>query len=180
MRDYYDILEIEKNASKSEIKKAYRKMAIRHHPDKNQDDENSEEKFKEVNEANSVLSDPEKRKLYDRHGHDWENAGRSQFGGFGDPFEEIIRQREYLRKKGKDITIQVSLTLEECYNGCVKEVSFNVNPIVKILHFQPRAGAGNLGPKGCPATKIHRKLRVYVSMYLGTYLCIYVRIYVST
>jgi curved DNA-binding protein len=87
-KDYYKVLGLEKNASQEEIKKAYRKLAVKYHPDKNKGDKKAEEKFKEISEANEVLSDPEKRKKYDQLGSNWkqyEQAGGgfdwSQFGG---------------------------------------------------------------------------------------------------
>jgi molecular chaperone DnaJ len=133
MRDYYEILGVQKTASESEIKKAYRKMAKKFHPDTNPDDANAEDKFKKVNEANDVLSDPEKRKLYDKFGHNWEEASKSGFGVFGksgrDMFEELRREREVLRKRGQNVIIKVALTLEECYNGCTKEVPFSVQKL---------------------------------------------------
>ncbi len=86
-RDYYDILGVSRDASQKDIKKAYRKLAAKYHPDKNPDDKEAENKFKEVGEAYDVLSDPEKRKMYDRFGHDWkryQQAGASaeDFGGW--------------------------------------------------------------------------------------------------
>lgn len=121
-KDYYKVLGIEKNATEADIKKAYRKLAVKYHPDKNQGNKAAEEKFKEVNEANDVLSDPEKRKQYDQFGENWQhyqqaganpNANRpgggynyggnpggaeSPFGGeggqpFSDFFENIFGQR---------------------------------------------------------------------------------------
>ena len=92
-RDYYEVLGIKKGASQSEIKKAYRKMAKKYHPDTNAGDEAAAEKFKEVSEAYSILNDPEKKKLYDQFGHaafdgtsqpgGGYGAGGSGFGGFG-------------------------------------------------------------------------------------------------
>ena len=81
-RDYYEVLGVDKNASEDEIKKAYRKLAIKYHPDKNPDDKNAEEKFKEAAEAYDVLHDPNKRKQYDQFGFDGP-AGMGGFGGFG-------------------------------------------------------------------------------------------------
>src|SRR3954452_15998564 len=95
-RDYYATLGVPRTATQAEIKKAYRKLARKHHPDANKDDPAAEQRFKEVNEANEVLSDPEKRKLYDQLGSNWEayqragagaapggGGGQSPFGGFG-------------------------------------------------------------------------------------------------
>jgi curved DNA-binding protein CbpA len=88
-KDYYKILGVDKNASAEDIKKAYRKLAVKYHPDKNKDDKKAEERFKEVNEANEVLGDPEKRKQYDAFGENWKyaqaNGGAGGFNGFGGP-----------------------------------------------------------------------------------------------
>ncbi len=89
--DYYKVLGIDKNADEKQIKKAYRKLAVKYHPDKNKGNKQAEEKFKEINEAYTVLSDPEKRKKYDQYGHDWEKFQHSgqgaganyDFGGAG-------------------------------------------------------------------------------------------------
>ena len=80
-RDYYEVLGIDKNADASAIKKAYRKLAKKYHPDTNKDDPNAEQKFKEVTEAYSVLNDPEKKKLYDQFGHAAFEEGFSPGGG---------------------------------------------------------------------------------------------------
>jgi curved DNA-binding protein len=86
--DYYKILGVDKNASDDDIKKAYRKLARKYHPDLNPNDKEAHKKFQQINEANEVLSDPEKRKKYDQYGKDWKHAGqfeqaRQQGGGFG-------------------------------------------------------------------------------------------------
>src|SRR6185295_5640536 len=84
-KDYYKLLGIDKKASTAEIKKAFRKLAIKYHPDKNPGDKKAEEKFKEINEANEVLSDPEKRKKYDELGDNWKNY--QQHGGDSGNFD---------------------------------------------------------------------------------------------
>jgi len=92
--DYYKVLGLEKNASEAEIKKAYRKLARKHHPDLNPDNKASQQKFQQINEANEVLSDPEKRKKYDKYGKEWQHADayeeaqkrQSASGGFGGGF----------------------------------------------------------------------------------------------
>ena len=83
--DYYKILEVDKNATEADIKKAYRKLARKYHPDLNPNDTNAKKKFQQINEANEVLSDPEKRKKYDQYGRDWQHA---------DAFEQARQQRE--------------------------------------------------------------------------------------
>src|SRR5512140_3769663 len=86
-KDYYKILEVAKNASQEEIKKAYRKLAVKYHTDKNAGDKKAEEKFKEINEANEVLGDPEKRRKYDQLGANWrqyeQQAASGRTSGFG-------------------------------------------------------------------------------------------------
>ncbi len=83
-KDYYNVLGVEKTATKEEIKKAFRKLAVKYHPDKNPDKKEAEEKFKLINEANEILGDPEKRKKYDQYGENWrhfEQANNQQKGG---------------------------------------------------------------------------------------------------
>ncbi|MBN2725258.1 MAG: molecular chaperone DnaJ [Deltaproteobacteria bacterium] len=134
-RDYYEILGVAKNATSAEIKKAYRKLATAYHPDRNPDDPESEEKFKEAAEAYAVLSDNEKRQMYDTYGHDAPGGG-SPFGGFssmddifsslGDIFGDFFnfggggRQR---RRRGENIGISQQLSFRESLFGCTKSVS---------------------------------------------------------
>jgi len=92
-KDYYKILGVKKSATQQEIKKAYRKMAAKYHPDKNPDDAGAEQKFKEVGEAYEVLKDPEKRKLYDKAGSDWKQYQRSGAGSAGFDWNEYARQQ---------------------------------------------------------------------------------------
>ncbi|MCX6151367.1 MAG: J domain-containing protein [Ignavibacteriales bacterium] len=98
-KDYYKILGVGKTATQDEIRKAYRKLAKRFHPDKNQGDKSSEEKFKEINEANEVLSDPDKRKKYDRLGSNWNN---SQFAG--SDFDNWFKNQSSSRNKSSDFS----------------------------------------------------------------------------
>ena len=130
-RDYYEVLGIGKNATDAEIKSAYRKLAKKYHPDLNPGDKTAEEKFKEVNEANDVLSDPEKRKRYDQFGFAGvdPNYGAGQpgggygggFGGFGGS----SRANPNAPRKGHDIQASVILTFEEAAHGCTKKVTLN-------------------------------------------------------
>src|SRR5215218_7644334 len=91
--DYYEILGVNKNASTDDIKKAYRKLARKHHPDLNPNDKEAHKKFQQINEANEVLSDPEKRKKYDKYGKDWEH---------GEAFENARAQQGQYRDSGAD------------------------------------------------------------------------------
>jgi len=138
VRDYYEILGVQKGATESEIKKSYRKLAVKYHPDKNPDDKESEEKFKEVAEAYGVLENEGDRKLYDQHGHNWKKAkqfgdrGAGAGGGMGDIFEmfqQAARQQQQQAMKGEDVEVTVVLTLEECYTGCEKNVEYYVNKL---------------------------------------------------
>ncbi|MGF7231537.1 DnaJ C-terminal domain-containing protein [Arachidicoccus sp.] len=95
--DYYKVLEIDKNASEAEIKKAYRKLARKYHPDLNPKDDAANKKFQQINEANEVLSDPEKRKKYDKYGKDWAHAEAFENAGGGGR-----RQQTYSRQNGED------------------------------------------------------------------------------
>ena len=149
MRDYYDILGVSKTASSDEIKKAYRKVAIKYHPDKNPDNKSAEEKFKEAAEAYSVLSDPDKKNKYDQLGHQgyqqfgsqgqgFSGAGinvedifNSVFGGRSNPFSDFFgggdifggrSSRTEKRKGGSDLKISIPLTLEEMYSGGTKKI----------------------------------------------------------
>ncbi|HWK58327.1 MAG TPA: molecular chaperone DnaJ [Parapedobacter sp.] len=144
-RDYYDILGISRNADQAEIKSAYRKLAIKYHPDKNPDNKEAEEKFKEAAEAYEVLSNAEKRQRYDQFGHAGGASGGfggggmnmedifSQFGdifgGGGSPFESFFGgggQRSGRRvAKGTNLRIKVKLTLSEIAKGAEKKIKVN-------------------------------------------------------
>lgn len=90
--DYYKVLELDKSASAEDIKKAYRKLARKHHPDLNPNDEAAKKKFQQINEANEVLSDPEKRKKYDQYGENWKNS---------EAYEQAARQQQQNQQQGK-------------------------------------------------------------------------------
>ena len=134
-RDYYEVLGVSRNASPDEIKRAYRKLARQYHPDVNKEAE-AEAKFKEINEANDVLSDPEKRTMYDRFGHNTPGAGAGYdpFGGMGgDPFGTIFEtffggvgatRASRGPQRGADLRYTLSITFEEAIFGVEKEIEF--------------------------------------------------------
>jgi molecular chaperone DnaJ len=132
MKDYYGLLGVPRNATEAEIKKAFRGLALKYHPDRNPDNKESEEKFKEINEAYSVLGDPEKKAHYDRFGTaEGVGAGFGGFGGagFGDIFEDIFGdffgftgQRRQRPAKGHDLRYDLDISLEESASGVEKHL----------------------------------------------------------
>ena len=136
-KDFYEALGVGRNADDAEIKKAYRKLAMKHHPDRNQDNPNAEEKFKEIKEAYEMLSDPEKRAAYDQYGHagvDPNMGGGGGFGGghpfgdaFGDVFGDIFGGRGQQRGgpqvyKGSDLRYTMEVDLEDAAHGKVTQI----------------------------------------------------------
>ena len=131
-RDYYEVLGVDREATDDEIKKAFRKLAFKHHPDHNHED-GAAERFKEVNEAYEVLSDPDKRAAYDRYGHGGAEGffGRGfegfDFGGFGDIFDAFFggtaTATRQAPQRGADLHGRITITFEEAAFGCEKEVN---------------------------------------------------------
>jgi molecular chaperone DnaJ len=140
-RDYYVVLGVEKTAAAEEIKKSYRKLAVKYHPDKNPGDKVAEEQFKELGEAYEVLCDPQKRAAYDQYGHAAfdRRAGGFARGGFHDPFDvfrEVFggggifedlfgggRQDPTQPQRGDDLRYDMEITFEEAARGCEKEIT---------------------------------------------------------
>lgn len=140
-RDYYEVLGVARGASEDDIKKAYRRLAMKYHPDRNPDDASAEEKFKEVGEAYEVLSDANKRSAYDRMGHaafEGGMGGGSGFNGanfqdifsnFGSVFGDLFGQQgggggRRQQRRGADLRYRMELSLEEAVRGCKKTVTF--------------------------------------------------------
>ncbi|NRA73992.1 MAG: molecular chaperone DnaJ [Rickettsiales bacterium] len=152
-RDYYEILGVNKNASKDELKKAYRKLALKYHPDKNPDDKSAEQKFKDISEAYGILNDDQKRAAYDQLGHNAFQGGAGaggggpfggkqgfegfEFGGgaFSDIFSEFFgdlghgRKRKTSRKviRGADLRYNMTISLEEAFSGKASDINFTAS-----------------------------------------------------
>ena len=191
-RDYYEVLGVDKNASADEIKKAYRKMAIKYHPDKNPGNKEAEEKFKEAAEAYSVLSDADKKARYDQFGHAGvEGAGPDFSGGFGN-LNDILNdlfggafgggfsgfggfgggfgggrsgQRQQRVYRGRDIRVRVKLTLEEIAKGVEKEISIEKN--VPCTECGGKGAKNSSDIKTCPGCQGTGQVQRVVNSFLG-------------
>lgn len=184
-RDYYEILEVSKGASEAEIKKAYRKQALKYHPDKNPDNKEAEEKFKEAAEAYEVLSNPEKRSRYDQFGH--AGVGGAAGGGFGGgmSMEDIFSNfgdifgsafgagfggfgggsRRHRVNRGSNLRVKVKLTLEEIANGVEKKIKVN-----KYVNCNACGGSGAEGGSGyttCPTCHGTGQVTRVTNTFLG-------------
>ncbi len=167
-RDYYEVLGVDKNASEDEIKKAYRKIAIKYHPDRNPGNKEAEDKFKEAAEAYDVLHDPQKRQQYDQFGFSGP-AGGGGFGGFGGAsmnmddifsmFGDIFGgrggfggfgggQRRQQQHRGNDLRLKVKLSLSEVANGVTKK--FKVRKDVTCSHCHGSGAEAGSGTETCP------------------------------
>jgi len=163
-KDYYVVLGLSKSATHDEIKAAYRKLAMKYHPDRNPNNPEAEEKFKEAAEAYEVLSDTEKRKRYDQFGHQASQGGYGHhdmnmddiFKNFGDIFGDIFGQQTQKKrssgktgpvaKRGHDLAKELTLTLEEVFSGAKKDI--------KLHHFVPCTTCEGRGmPKGAKASE---------------------------
>lgn len=186
-RDYYEVLGLQKGASDNDIKKAFRKMAMKYHPDKNPGDKVAEEKFKEINEAYAVLSDPEKKEKYDRFGHAGVDpnsgfgGGAGGFGGFGG-FEDIFDmfggafggfgggsrgRRNNGPRKGSDLQKAVTITFEEAAFGTKKEI--RLNKYVKCKTCGGSGAAPGTSKKSCSKCGGTGEIRTAQRTPLGTF-----------
>jgi molecular chaperone DnaJ len=133
-KDYYEILGVSRDADEKDIKKAYRRLARKYHPDVNKDDHNAEEKFKEISEAYEILSNPNKRERYDQYGHagineddfNFDDFAQSGFGGFDDIFDMFFgggMGRHHGPRRGADLQYRLEISFEEAAFGVSKEIS---------------------------------------------------------
>ncbi|MEG0320164.1 MAG: molecular chaperone DnaJ [Clostridium sp.] len=186
-KDYYASLGIQKGASEDEIKKAFRKQAIKYHPDKNQGNDEAEAKFKEVNEAYQVLSDPQKKSRYDQYGTVDGDPGFggggaggfggfdfSDMGGFGDIFDSFFGggggggRRPNGPTRGADVEYSVTLTFEEAVFGIKKDVSIN-----RSENCETCSGTGakaGTSPKTCTTCNGNGQVRVQRQTPLGSFV----------
>ncbi len=167
--DYYATLGIDRDADASEIKKSYRKLAMKYHPDKNPGDEVAEKKFKELNEANDVLSDDEKRAAYDRFGHaafeQGGPGGGSGFGGFSDIFDEMFgdaftsggRRNAQQSGRGSDLRYNMEVTLNQAYAG--NKTNIRVPTSVQCGNCGGSGSKGGVAPETCHSCHGHGKIR---------------------
>ena len=166
-RDYYEVLGLQKGASDEEIKKAFRKMAMKYHPDRNPGDKEAEDNFKQVNEAYSVLSDPDKKQKYDMFGHagvdpnaGFGGGGGAGFGGFEDIFSDLFgggfggfggfgggRARNGPRK-GRDLQKNITIKFDEAFFGTEKTIS--LNKYVKCKTCDGEGAAPGTSKRTCP------------------------------
>jgi curved DNA-binding protein len=186
--DYYQILGVAKTASDEDIKKAYRKLARKLHPDLNPNDKEAHQKFQKVNEANEVLSDPEKRKKYDQYGKDWQHAeqfeqaqqqqqsSRSQRfasgeqGDFSDFFESMFGGAEQFRQakfRGQDFHAELTLRLQDVMiaqqqilNINEKKVRITIPPGIENGQIIKLKGHGALGANGGPSGDLYITIHV--------------------
>jgi len=163
-RDYYEILGLPRNASESELKKAYRQLALQHHPDRNPGDKAAEEKFKEASEAYEVLRDPNKRELYDRYGH--EGLSRTGFSGFtgfedifssfGDIFEDFFgfgggRRRPAGPRKGPDFRYDLTISFMDAALG--KEMEIEIERLETCGTCKGSGAKPGTKKENCPACR---------------------------
>lgn len=183
-KDYYASLGLQKGASDEEIKRAFRKLAIKYHPDKNQGDKEAEDKFKEINEAYQVLSDPEKKARYDQFGTaDFDGSGFgsggfggfdfSDMGGFGDIFDSFFgggggSRRRNGPQRGADLEYTVNLTFEEAIFGVEKEIAINRSETCDSC--KGSGAKAGTSAKTCPTCDGQGQVRVQRQTPLGSFV----------
>ena len=183
--DYYEVLGVSRDASDQELKSAYRKLAMRHHPDRNPDDEEAEERFKEASEAYQVLSDADKRAAYDRYGHAGVGAGGPGFGGpfaggvdigdiFGDLFGEMFSmggnpRRASRQQRGSDLRYDLTIDFEDAIFGTETEVTLRRLETCEACH--GRGSTSGRGPTICTQCQGRGQLRFQQGFFTVARTC---------
>ncbi|WP_032092917.1 MULTISPECIES: molecular chaperone DnaJ [Pasteurellaceae] len=181
-KDYYEVLGVERNADEKAIKKAYKRLAMKYHPDRTKGDKASEEKFKEVNEAYEILADKEKRAAYDQYGHQaFEQGGAGGFGGgfggadfgdiFGDMFGDIFgggrtRQRVV---RGEDLRYDIEITLEEAVRGAKKDIQ--INTLAQCDHCHGSGAEAGSKVETCPTCHGSGRIRRQQGFFMTEQTC---------
>lgn len=177
MKDYYDLLGVSRDATADDLKRAFRQLAMKYHPDRNPDNKASEDKFKEINEAYSCLSDPQKRAHYDRFGTAEGMAGGYAGAGFGDIFEDIFgdffgniggtkRQRP---SKGADLRYDLGISLSEAIFGTEKTIDFPKLETCKDC--RGNGSAPGKSPETCPSCKGAGQIRFQQGFFTVSKSC---------
>lgn len=166
-QDYYTVLGVSKSASQEEIKKAYKRLAMKHHPDRNKGDKASEEQFKLASEAYEVLADPQKRRAYDQFGHAGVDAsgGGGAAGGFGDIFNDIFSDifgshsgKRGHASRGADLGYKLGLTLEDAVRGT--SVTIQVPTLVSCQHCNGTGAKKGSQPTTCQSCQGYGQIRI--------------------
>ena len=180
-RDYYEILGVERSADEREIKKAYKRLAMKFHPDRNPDNQEAEEKFKEAKEAYEILTDAQKRAAYDKFGHagvDPNQAGPGGFGGgadFGDVFGDIFGdifgggRRSQRAARGADLRYNMELTLEEAVRGVSKEIK--VPTLVECDECHGSGARSGTSAQTCPTCHGSGQVQMRQGFFAVTQTC---------
>ncbi len=187
-KDYYEILGVPRSASQEEIKKAYRQMALKYHPDRNPGNKAAEEKFKQAAEAYSVLGDPQKREVYDRFGHEglrgegftgftgFESSIFDEFAdilgsffGFSDFFGPASRRTRYTPQRGRDLIMEVEISLEEAMLGAEKEIKLHRTET--CLHCRGSGLEPGTRPVTCPSCAGRGQVRTQHSFLVISRTC---------
>jgi len=182
-RDYYEVLGVSKNASAEDIKKAYRKLAMQYHPDRNPGNAEAEKKFKEASEAYEVLKDDNKRANYDRFGHQQGGYGTSTGGGFeGFDFNDIFsnfgdffggsnqrNQRRSASQRGSDVQYNLEISLEEAFLGCTEQINFKI--LCGCESCKNTGSQDNAKASTCPTCKGSGTIRVQQGFFIVEKTC---------
>lgn len=184
-KDYYELLGVHRGASADELKKAYRKLAMQHHPDRNHGNAEAEKRFKEINEAYDVLRDDQRREAYNRFGHAaFEQGGAGGMGGFdfgagfSDIFDEMFgeilgggrrQQQKNSAQRGADLRYDMSIALEEAFGGATKTIT--IPNAVSCDECKGSGAAPGTSPVECPMCKGHGRVRAQQGFFTVEHTC---------